>query len=177
MSENGQKSNKESASNNKNGSKIVIIILLILILVAAGVIIYLLTRPANNPDVPNRATVITEDNVSDVLDDMNSTVEDGYYEASQTIEWNFNGTKSSDAYVANKTTNTRTVYFDLRLQRDGEIVYSSPYIPVGSELKGIELDHTVESGTYDGVVTYHLVDDNEQEISSVNVGILVNVNN
>ena len=176
MSDNGQ-STKASSEKKGNAFKIVVIVFMVLILVAAGVIIYLLTHPKAEPEpeVPNRGTVLTEENVSDELASMGEPVEDGYYEASQTIEWNFNGTKSEDAYVANKTTNTRTVYFDLKLESTGEMLYSSPYIPVGSELKGVEMDHQIDPGTYDAVVTYHLVDDNEQEISSVNVGIMINV--
>lgn len=174
MSDDGQTS-KASSEKKGNAFKIVAVIFMVLILVAAGVIIYLLTRPEPEPEVPNRGTVLTEDNVSDELEGFNEPVEDGYYEASQTIEWNFDGTKSTDAYVTNKTTNTRTVYFDLKLEDTGEMLYSSPYIPVGSELKGVEMDHQIEPGTYDAVVTYHLVDDNEQEVSTVNVGIIINV--
>lgn len=172
MSDNGQPT-KSSSDKKGNGFKVVIIIFMVLILVAAGVIIYLLTRPEPEPEVPNRGTVLTEENVSDELTNFGEPVEDGYYEASQTIEWNFNGTKSEDAYVANKTTNSRTVYFDLKLKDTGEMLYSSPYIPVGSELKGVEMDHQIEPGTYDAIVTYHLVDDNEQEVSSVNVGMII----
>lgn len=173
MSETGQSPEVSKTSKQGNGSKIVIIILLVAILAAAGIIIYLLMKPEPEEPVESRGTVITEENVSDVM--IGEEVSDAYYEASQTIDWHFKGVKSEDAYVANKTTNSRTVYFDLNLESTGETIYSSPYIPVGSELKGLSLDKELEPGTYDTVLIYHLVDDDEKEVSSVNVGLTIYV--
>ena len=171
MSDNGQShASKNEAKKSGNGLKIVIIVLLVVLLAVAGVIIYLLTRPEPEPIPDNRGTVITEDNVSDILAD-DEPVQDGYFETSQTIDWHFNGTTSEDAYVANKETNTRTVYFDLELADTHEVIYSSPYIPLGSEMKGVTLDKELAPGTYETIIVYHLVDDDGIEVSSVNVGL------
>ena len=102
-------------------------------------------------------------------------IDDAYYEVSQTLDWHFNGTQSDDAYVANDPSNKRTVYFDLMLE-NGEVIYSSPYIPLGSEIKGITLDKQLDPGTYETFVMYHLVDDDGKEVSSLKVGLTIYVN-
>lgn len=173
MSDHGQSASSSNAakSNDKknNGSKTIIIILLVLVLVALGVIIYLLTKkPAEEPK-ESRGVVLTEENSSDVL--TSEPVQDGYYQTSQTIDWHFDGKTSEDAYVANDVANSRTVYFDLMLEDTQEILYSSPYIPVGSEMKGLTLDKGLDPGKYSVVMVYHLVDDDENEVSSLNVGL------
>ena len=177
MSETGQNveaSSEKLTGKKGNGSQIIIIILLVVLLIAAGIIIYLLTRTEEEPEVmDNRGTVITEDNASDVIIDQE--IDDAYYEVSQTLDWHFNGTQSDDAYVANDPSNKRTVYFDLMLE-NGEVIYSSPYIPLGSEIKGITLDKQLDPGTYETIVMYHLVDDDGKEVSSLKVGLTIYVN-
>lgn len=177
MSDHGQSTSSSQAAKNAdkkgNGSKVLIIILLVLVLVALGVIIYLLTKkPAEEPK-ESRGVVLTEENASDVL--TNEPVQDGYYQTAQTIDWHFKGKTSEDAYVANDVANSRTVYFDLMLEDTKEILYSSPYIPVGSEMKGLTLDKELDPGTYSVVMVYHLVDDDENEVSSLNVGLNIYV--
>lgn len=179
MSDHGQSTSSSQTAKNAdkkgNGSKVLIIILLVLVLAALGVIIYLLLKPDSTPEKEpgNRGTVLTEENLSEIIDP--EPVTDAYFEASQSIDWHFKGTTSEDAYVANKATNSRTVYFDMQLKNSNETIYSSPYIPLGSELKGLTLDKELNPGTYDVILVYHLVDDNENEVSSVNVGLTIYV--
>ncbi len=167
------KSRKKSSNNRM---KIVVIILIILLVVALGFIIYILTRPDETDEADNggRGTVVTEDNADDI--NLNQEpVEDGMYETSMTIDWHFEGTKSEDAYVANVENNTRTVYFDLNLAETGETIYSSPYIPVGSELSGLTLEKELDPGTYDTILIYHLVDDDNKELSTLSVALTIYV--
>ena len=77
--------------------------------------------------------------------------------------------------VANKTTNTRTVYFDLLTEDTEELVYSSPYIPVGESMQGFTLDKQMETGQYDMIVRYHLVDEDNVEVSNLSVGVTIYV--
>lgn len=108
---------------------------------------------------------------------MNEPVEDGYYNCQMNVEWNFvDSTQPSyNAYVANSEINTRTVYFDVNLEEDNTLVYSSPFIPVGEELKEIKLSEKLEAGDYPAVVTYHLVDDEEKELSTVSVTVTLHI--
>lgn len=169
MSERGKK-----ALNNR--MNIIVIVLAVLLVAALGIIIYILTRPdeADEPDTGGRGTVVTEDN-ADTINISQEPVEDGMYETSMTIDWHFQGTRSEDAYVANVENNTRTVYFDLNLAETGETVYSSPYIPVGSELSGVTLEKELNPGTYDTILIYHLVDDDNKELSTLSVALTIYV--
>lgn len=167
------KSNKKSSNNQM---KIIVIILIIFLAIALGFIIYILTRTddADEPDTGGRGTVVTEDN-ADTINISQEPVEDGMYETSMTIDWHFEGKRSEDAYVANVENNTRTVYFDLNLAETGENIYSSPYIPVGSELSGITLEKEIDPGTYDTILIYHLVDDDNKELSTLSVALTIYV--
>jgi hypothetical protein len=147
-----------------------------------GIIIYLMTRPEEpiptppSPALGGRGTVITEDNV-DEFQDLGQPVEDGYYEARMNVEWNFDtwDSPSTNAYVANAESNTRKMYFDVILDGTNELIYSSPYIPVGSAIKNFALDTQLAAGTYNATVVYHLVDDNDVEITTVSVAVTIRI--
>lgn len=169
---------KEGKSNNSRKVRKIVIILIVVvaILILIGIIVYLLTRPTNEP-IDNRATIITEDNVDEVMEKMNEPVEDGYYTCEMNVDWNFKDSSqpSYNAFVANSKINTRTVYFDVNLEGDGTLVYSSPYIPVGEELDEIALEKDLSAGDYPAIVTYHLVDDDHKELSNVSVTITLHI--
>lgn len=173
MSGSGQILTPPEPKKNKT-TIILLIVLIVVVLVVAGIIIYLLTRPdddkAEQPS-DGRGTVATEDNLDDIL---NATPHpDAYYTTSMSIDWHFKGKKSSDAYVENTTENHRTVYFDIVRTDTSEMIYSSPYIPVGKDLKGVTLDKELNPGTYDTILTYHLVDDDKKEVATLSVGLTI----
>ena len=89
--------------------------------------------------------------------------------------WNFpsGDAPSENAYVENATTNTNPVYFDVVRDDTGETIYESPILPVGSHLENFELDTVLDAGTYDCVMTYHLLDEEEQEISTLQITVQV----
>lgn len=124
-------------------------------------------------DTGGRGMVATPENIEQILEDLEKPVEDGYYEARMSIEWTFDtwDAISTDAYVENLTSNTRTVYFDLLLSDTEELIYSSPYIPVGGRLDNFALNTELSAGEYSGIVVYHLVDDDFNEISTVSVSV------
>lgn len=126
-----------------------------------------------------RATFISKENVEEVKQEMEAPVEDAYYTTSMTIDWNFYDGKSvsTNAYVANITANKRTVYFDVNLSETGELVYSSPYLPVGERMEEIALDKELPKGDYPAIITYHLVDDNHEELTTVSVAITLHILN
>jgi hypothetical protein len=63
----------------------------------------------------------------------------------------------------------------VKLDKKDDVLYTSPTIPVGSELKGLKLDKELSAGNYDAVVVYHLVDENDKEVSSVAFTIVIHV--
>jgi hypothetical protein len=91
--------------------------------------------------------------------------------------WYFkDGASASDnAYVENSVSNTNNVYFDITLADTGENIYSSPVLSIGSSLEKITLDKALEDGTYDCVVTYTLVDEEQTPLSTVSVSLTIAV--
>jgi len=159
-----------------------IVIGCVVIIALLVVVIVLLLRgkeeKGQEPDTERRNTVITEENAEQVVEELANTeyVPAGYYNAQMTNEWHFaNGKeKSEDAYVRNDQANTNDVYFDVVLAEDeGKVIYKSPVIPRGGELEGIKLDEVLGAGTYDCVLIYHLVDGEQNTISTVRVGVTV----
>lgn len=162
----------------KGGGKTLSIVILVCIIIAmAGVIIYLLMsrKPAQEE---RRNVVITPDKVEEIIKEMDEIefVAPGYYTVTMNFEWRFaaGDAVSSNAYVENVLENTNAVYFDLFLAGDEEnAIYKSPIIPVGSSLQDISLDTPLDAGTYDCVAVYHLVDDDQNTISTLRVTVTV----
>lgn len=169
-------------ASEKNGKKWLItglIVVFLVIAVLVGIIVYLAMGRSQQPEtqIKGKAVLLTEDNVQEY--DNPEPVEDGYYMVTMNTSWDFDDGKaeSYNAYVANAVENTRTVFFDVFLSDTGENVYSSPYMPVGSELRNFALDKTLEAGDYQAVVTYHLVDDEYNEIDDVSASVTIHILN
>lgn len=183
-------SRKEDAGKKQKKMLVIIILALVIIAVLAGVVIYLLAKPQEEGDSgagvsqeteePKREVLVTEDNVGEVAQQLEQEAEEyvapGYYTVTQNFEWHFPSGEdySTDAFVANKTENTNDVYFDLFLEDDMEHpIYMSPVIPLGLYLDKIKLDTDLDAGTYDCVVVYHLVDENQETISTASFTVKV----
>lgn len=175
MSEVGHSSDSAGAKTNKKGN-LVVVFLVLLIIALGGIVVFLLFKEETKEEkkASGRPTVVTEDNVEE-FQQPTEEVQDGAYTTSMSIDWHFKGKESKDAYVANVTENTRTVYFDLIRTDTSETIYSSPFIPVGSELKGVTLDTELAPGTYDTILVYHLVDDEENELSTLSIALTIYV--
>lgn len=173
-------------SNGKN--KIFIITIILVLLLVIGAMAFVIVNLLDEDDsedkrgssgTPKRDTVITMDNKDEILADLKNKVMDGLFEARMSVDWTFENSSSpsKDAYVANVPANSRTIYFDVTLDGTGETVYESPYIPVGSELKNITLKSNLSAGTYPATLTYHLIDDNYNDVSKTAVTVTIKVKN
>lgn len=164
----------------KGGGKKVIIICAVVIVALLGVIVYLLTRKPAGEQPKERKSVVTADNAEEITDNLVNpaalTVPETYT-VTQNAEWTFpDGTAAStDAYVANVEGNETPVYFDVVVDATGEMVYSSPVLELGASLQGFKLDKTLSAGSYPCTITYHLVDDEQNTLTTVNVGVTINV--
>lgn len=169
-----QKKQPQNGSGKK--TKILLIIgAVIIIALIATIILLLINRPR---DEPKRNVVVTKDNAEQVVEDMinQEYVEPGYYSASMSNVWHFStgDAVSEDAYVENVEENTNDVYFDVFLaNNEEEAILKSPLLPRGSELNEIALDTPLSAGTYDCVMVYHLVDDEQNTISTLRVGLTI----
>lgn len=99
------------------------------------------------------------------------------YTVSMTTEWTFpdGASASPDAYVQNLETNDTPVYFDVVREDTGETIYQSPVLALGANIEGIKLDTELPAGTYDCIVTYHLIDDEQNTLTTVNMGLIITV--
>lgn len=179
---------QETAAKGANKLPLILVAVTAAVVIVAllAVILVLLKREPevvdSGPTTPPgyvKGTVLTQDNVEEVLSQAAEPVVAGYYNCTMNMDWHFeDSTKASyDAYVLNSTINTYTVYFDVNLEDGYELVYSSPYIPVGLEVDEIKLISELEAGVYPAIVTYHLVDEDHNELSTVSVTVTLYIEN
>lgn len=167
----------QAVNPRKKNTMAVLIVSIIIIAALVGVIIVLLL--GRESKVYN--TVVTPDNVEELISQLDDAevVPVGSYETVMNTDWTFADGKSAseDAYVKNAETNRNTVYFTIALTDEPDRqIYESPLIPVGSYMEDISLDGAVmEPGIYDAVLTYHLLDDDKKEESSVSVSITITI--
>lgn len=176
-------SNQKNKNDNgqKGGNKnivVVIVIATIIIAVLVSVIVFLL----NPKEEEKRNVVVNKQNVEKVIQKMEeqkTSIAPMYYEAKMNSTWYFtNGTAASEnAHVENVETNTNDVYFDVIRTDTNETIYESPLIPVGSYLENITLGTELEAGTYNCVLIYHLVDENQKSLSTVRFTLTIVVKN
>lgn len=131
-----------------------------------------------------RKSVVTAENVDEVLENMQQiadTPEDvpQSYIVTQNAEWIFpdGDSPSTNAVVENDSLNETPVYFDLTIDETGEVIYSSPILELGAKINAFSLEKPLDAGTYSCTVVYHLVDENQNELTTVNVGTSVIVEN
>lgn len=174
---------QNTAASGKNNSLIImcVIICVILFIIVVSAVIMFSASSASKQVEKNqkRDVVVTPDNVEEILEQMKETNPDTSYTASMNVDWYFadSATPSDNSYVENAPENSRTVYFDILLVGTNEMVYTSPYIPVGSRLESIALQSDLKAGDYEAVCLYHLVDDDNQEVSTVSVAVTLHVLN
>lgn len=185
----GDLKNKTQQGKKKTGLFLIVGGLVIIIVLLVVVIVLLMRNSGDVPEEPEgsavatseeprRNVVVTEDTVDDVLDEMlgGDYVEPGYYNVSMSTTWHFaaGDSKSEDAYVENLEENTNDVFFDIFLaDNEDEAIYQSPVLPRGSELDGIALDTALSAGTYDCVMVYHLIDEEQNTLSTVRVAMTI----
>lgn len=181
----GDMNSKSGSGSNSSKKKNIIIIIsaIVVILALIGVIVYLLlskkdTPAQAGPEDDKREVLVTEENVKEVAQQLEQQeyVPQGYYTVTQNYEWHFptGDSASTDAHVENLPENTNDVYFDLFLADNEETpIYQSPVIPLGAVLEGFKLDTKLNAGTYDCIMVYHLVDENQNSISTVSMTVKV----
>ncbi|MBQ2982167.1 MAG: hypothetical protein IJD58_08635 [Lachnospiraceae bacterium] len=166
----------EKTRHKKTLSPILFILPVVFIIIAVGIFLIMSEEdkiPAN--------VVVTPDNVKEVIENLDDTekTDAGSFEVDMTINWTFeNGTSvSKDASIKNVVNNTNIVYVTISHPDTGEEIYKSPHIPVGSTLKNIKLDKDLDSGKYKAPLTYHLLDNSYNELSTTSLYVTINILN
>jgi hypothetical protein len=129
-------------------------------------------------DEVKRNVVVNSNNVEQVAEELikEEYVAPGYYSTQMSTTWHFatGDAVSEDAYVKNDAGNTNDVFFDVFLEsNEDEPILQSPVIPRGSELNGISLEKKLDAGTYDCVMVYHLIDDEQNTVSTLRVAFTI----
>lgn len=169
---------KSGKSRQGDRLKIVIIVGIAVVIVMLAVVIVLLVKGKGAEKTVKRNVVINADNAERVIEELESQeyVAPGYYTTTMSTTWHFlkGGAVSEDAYVENVEANTNDVYFDVFLADDESTpILESPVIPRGARLDGIALDKVLDAGTYDCVMVYHLVDEEQNSISTLRIGFTI----
>ncbi len=169
-------SNKQSGSKKGGVKSVAFVAYLVIVVIAVVVIVLYVTKNKKGSEDEKRNVVVTEDNVEEVIAQMEEAeaVAPGYYTVTMNNIWHFaNGSAvSEDAHVENVVENTNDVYFDIFLASDEEnAIYKSPVIPRGSTLENIALDTPLEAGTYDCICVYHLVDEDQNTLTTLRVTV------
>jgi hypothetical protein len=196
---------KAGSENKKNKMTIIIIAVLAVVVIAlVGVVAYLLGRgdadsgkqangnegtgsESKQSETTQRQvagsvrTVVDESSADDIMSQMREEVAEGMFECKMSMTWTFKDGKSEsgDAYVANSVNNSHPIYFDVYKKDTEELLYSSPVLPVGTDLKNIKLDKELPKGDYKATVMYTLIKDveSQEEISSAGFVITIKVKN
>lgn len=179
----------EAETEEKKKNRLVIIVIAIfavVVIALLGVIIYLLNRGNNDvrdDDARRKVadsvrTVIDESSANDVMEQMREEVAEGMFECQMSMTWTFadGEAESQDAYVANSINNTHPICFDVYLQGTEDLLYSSPVLLVGTDLKNFKLDEELPAGNYQAVVMYRLLTDAESQEEISNAGFVVTIN-
>lgn len=167
--------------------RVIIILAFVVLLAALAVcIVLLLSKKDDGPEEVTEKSAaaealergfVDEESADDIMAEMADRVAEGMFECEMTMSWTFeNGDSvSPNAYVANSENNLHTLYFDVYDNSTDELLYSSPMLPVGSELKEIKLEKKLPAGDYSAVVMYTLVDEDYEEVSTVGFNITISV--
>jgi len=181
----------KDSSKKGNGMMIALIISLVVVVIAVILIVVLVRRKGNEAPasdtteqtqtrevVSDVRTVLDENSGAEIMDQMREEVAEGMFECQMSMTWSFADGKSAseDAYVANSTNNTHPIYFDVILDGTEDVIYSSPVMPVGTELTGFKLDKELEAGTYEATVMYNLLKDTESQEVISSAGFVVTIN-
>lgn len=121
--------------------------------------------------------VLDADSASNIMDEMRKEVEEGMFECQMSMTWSFaDGTsESNDAIVVNSSNNSYPLYFDVTLNDTNELIYSSPVVPVGSQLTQIKLDKDLDPGEYEATVMYSLLDDETSQTVKSQAGFVITI--
>lgn len=178
----------DKANEKANKGLVVVCIFAVVIIVALiGVIVVMSRSKESGSEIAEagekRPVVVTEENAEEVAEQiLNRKESEGiplHYQVTMNSTWEFeNGqSESENAYVANSIDNETSVYFDVIRNDTKETIYQSPVIPVGEEIDSITLDQDLDAGDYECTMTYHLIDDEQNTLTTVNMWVMIQIKN
>lgn len=115
----------------------------------------------NDFSVSGSGLVVTEDNHGNISQDLKKANK-GNLVVRMTQGWVFtDDCTKSNAYLGNSTRNEAPVRFIITMADTGEVLLTSPEVPVGSCIENFPLSVKLSPGSYDVVVTHQLMNNGE----------------
>ena len=142
----------QEEQKRKKKKRIIIVVTVLLVIVAAAVI-YFLTRPKG----------MTEGNYKQIAEEMESEVQEGYFETYMNTEWTFpdGASETTDAILGNTPNNRKPIRCEVKLADTEEVIFKTDVIPVGAEIPPFKLDKDLDAGTYEAVCETYLLNEEE----------------
>ncbi len=95
----------------------------------------------------------------EIVDSLNEKVEDGYINISMNAAPVFaDGQSEGNLMIVNESINRYPQQVVITREDNGETIYTSNAIPVGSKIAADTLDVDLEAGTYDCTAMFHSLD-------------------
>lgn len=158
--------------------RVCIFIMMFLIVLFIGTILYL---TLGDYFQSSRGELLTKENASEYLEQLASqNPGDNSYEITMSTTWIFQDSKtpSPNAYVENCLGNQNAVYFTVTLaDNTDKILYSSKKIDIGEYDNHIKLQTSLNRGNYDAILTYFILDEQGNCISTIPVSIQIQIQN
>ena len=157
-------------SKDKNNKKIVrtVAISTVVIILIVGTLIFTLSKCSKASDSNNTGYVTDEDavkggwkeaNEEKIKEGLNKIVEEGYINISMNTSPKFEtGTSEGNLMIVNETINKYPQYVIITRNDNGEVIYKSKGIPVGSKIEKAKLSVDLPAGTYECTAMFHNVD-------------------
>lgn len=181
-------------NNKRNKKRLIVIITVIVILLAIGVggfftyqYIQKLKRQAmtegNNAKIGIDSSVILENSSSETLEEQlrkaQEKVDKSMYKATMSEYMIIEKGKKAKMVIENNIDNNYDMFFVFSIKNDDGTLdekYVSGIIPLGSHVKEFTLSSPVEKGKHNGLITYTMVDENQNIVSQVNFDVDVHSN-
>jgi hypothetical protein len=183
--QNPPQNNTTSVAGKLQTKHIVLILGTLVIIASAVVAAYVLTRPNDTDNFssidPNitpigRIEVINESNVTELIEEVRENVAKGRFSTHMNTTWRFpdGSSPSSNAVMGNSARNNYPMWFEVRLQENNELIFTSPVLPLGTQIEEIVLDRVLSKGTYPAALSIHMIDD-DGEIVQGNMGFSISL--
>lgn len=173
--------NRNQTDKKKLGIIIIGILLAVVIALLVAVVVLLLRK---EPEAENDGVyVMNEENYDQIAEQMESAVEEGYFETYMNMDWTFpdGASESTDAVLGNSPNNTKPIRCEVVLSDTGEQVFATDVIPVGAQLPPFKLDVDLDAGEYDAVCRIYLLQEKEDgtytDYSNAGFNITITVEN
>ena len=163
---------ENKVKNKSKKGKVLTVSLVMVLLIAVGAlgaVCVHLYQKSNEEEVTTTvdknasgsAIVVSDDN-RDLQNQINEKAKDGRIVIKMTQNWIFeDDCTKSNAYIANSERNTTDLRFEISLADTGEVIMTSPDVPVGSCIENFGLNKALAAGGYDVVVAHQQIKDGQ----------------